>query len=66
MRYINKNFTTVLADENSGRRFLSTDSKRLLQDEDVTASETNVFEGNEAPYGANMASYPGAFKFTFS
>ena len=52
LRYTNKNFTTVARNQTSGR---------LLQDGGLV--DTNVYAGNVAPYGANIASYPSSVDY---
>lgn len=62
MRYINTNFTTVYADEQTGRRLLS---KRSLG-EDETGVDTNTYLDNFAAYGDDIASYPIGYMYTFT
>lgn len=61
-RYENAKFTeTVLIDRNNLTKI---HSRRLLQQTTSDDIRPNFYEANEAPYGADMASYPKSISYS--
>lgn len=63
MRYINRNFTTVYSQPETGRRVLSDGVDH--QTNDTQLIDTNSYVNNTAIQSGNIASYPASFSYTF-
>ena len=59
LRFVNTNFTFVYLDQNGSRR-LQTDSQGT-----AWRVNTNVFAGNRASQGSDLASYPAFYRYKF-
>ena len=59
MRYISRNFTTVYAEEETGRRVLSDGAEHG----EVNFFDTNSYVENQAAQSDEIASYAGSFQY---
>ena len=59
LRYISRNFTTVYAEEDTGRRMLFDGAEHG----EPKFVDTNSYVENQAAQSDEIASYPGSFKY---